>query len=284
VRGGTLNGSRWYSTSLTHPGSTHGTFVTPVGENGQGGNGSKVKSESPHRLSQPKTSSLPYPLKHNSTLSLGQTTFAIHDHPSWPCESCQLGRNNEIPIDTGEPAQTLPASDDAQIQGNGIGYAMNSSERRGNRETNRKREMAALKDTLLNRNRPRNAEIDEDPSDARTYLDRSAIRRKLHPKSPPRRPEPSDSRSQVPAIDRERERPAPVSSFAQNMMAAQGYVAGSGLGKDKSGRSEAIEVKMRVEKRGLGAQGAEAPVKDEDDNADWRKKGRSRRFDEMKGW
>jgi hypothetical protein len=68
------------------------------------------------------------------------------------------------------------------------------------------------------------------------------------------------------------------------MMAAQGYVPGAGLGKDKRGRSEAIEVKMRVEKRGLGAKGAEAPVPEQEGNEDWRKKGRTRRFDEMKGW
>jgi hypothetical protein len=71
------------------------------------------------------------------------------------------------------------------------------------------------------------------------------------------------------------------------MLAAQGWAPGAGLGKDKSGRSEAIEVKMRIEKRGLGAKGAEIAVEEgtsEGGNEDWRKKGRVRRFDEMKGW
>jgi hypothetical protein len=66
------------------------------------------------------------------------------------------------------------------------------------------------------------------------------------------------------------------------MMAAQGWAPGGGLGKDKDGRSTALDVKMRVEKRGLGAQGAEVAV--EEGNEDWRKKGRTRRFDEVREW
>jgi len=64
-------------------------------------------------------------------------------------------------------------------------------------------------------------------------------------------------------------------------MAAQGWAPGSGLGKDRDGRSEAVAVRLRVEKRGLGAQGAEKPIEEEDEG-DWRKKGRSRRFEEVR--
>jgi hypothetical protein len=64
------------------------------------------------------------------------------------------------------------------------------------------------------------------------------------------------------------------------MLTAQGWAPGAGLGKDRSGISEAIEVKMRVEKRGLGAWGAEA-VK-EDINEDWRKRAKQRRYEELK--
>jgi hypothetical protein len=162
---------------------------------------------------------------------------------------------------------------------------MNSSEKRENREVKRKREMAALKDSLLNRSSTStSATHDRDEGDKRQYIDRSAIRRRLHPKSPPkarttaRLPIPVPVPSPV---------PEPVSSFAQNMMAAQGYTPGAGLGKERNGRSEAIEVKMRVEKRGLGAKGAEVPVEDRQDGGkegDWRKKGRTRRFDEVKEW
>jgi len=243
-------------------GSTHGTFI------------SSEPDVSRHRLSTAKSSSLPHPLSHLSTLTLGQTTFEIHNHPQWPCDECQLGasRDNEIPIDTGEaPVVTQNSQVKTQEQG-GIGWAMNSSEKRENREVKRKREMAALKDSLLNRH------PSWENGEKREYLDRSAIRRRLHPKSPPRstsnQPEPS-------APTKTKATPEPVSSFAQNMMAAQGWAPGSGLGKDRDGRSEAVAVRLRVEKRGLGAQGAEKPIEEEDEG-DWRKKGRSRRFEEVR--
>lgn len=233
-----------------------------------------------HRLSIPKTSSLPYPLSHLSTLTIGQTIFEIHNHPSWPCDECQLGRNNEITIDTGE-APTTAATVTAVGQTTTDGYAMNSSEKRENREVKRKREMAALKDSLLNRSST-STSANTDEGEKRQYIDRSAIRRRLHPKSPPR----NNTAANLP-IPTPVPAPEPVSSFAHNMMAAQGYTPGAGLGKNKNGRSEAIEVKMRVEKRGLGAKGAELPVEDRQDGGkegDWRKKGRTRRFDEVKEW
>ena len=113
------------------------------------------------------------------------------------------------------------------------------------------------------------------------YLDRSAIRRRLHPKSPPRT---ITAHAVEQPLAKTAPKPEPVSSFAQNMMAAQGWAPGSGLGKDRDGRSEAVEVKMRVEKRGLGAKGAELPVEESSGEGDWRKKGKSRRFEEVREW
>lgn len=138
--------------------------------------------------------------------------------------------------------------------------------------------MAALKDSLLNRSST-STSTPHVEGEKRQYIDRSAIRRRLHPKSPPKT---NIAPAEPPA--RPSQAPEPASTFAQNMMAAQGYTPGAGLGKDRNGRSEAIEVKMRVEKRGLGAKGAEVPVEDGDKEADWRKKGRTRRFDEVKEW
>lgn len=267
------------STTDRQPGSTHGTFMAVQSETADDIDGEPLSDgdtgvTAPHRLSEPKISSLPYPLAHKSVLSLGQTRFEVHLHESWPCEACQLGRGNEVPIDTGE-APGGEAHSTSASQGNG--YAMNSQERRENRETKRKREMAALKDSLLNRSSGQT--VKEATYDGRNrYIDRSAIRRQMHPRSPPRqRP------VTVPDPEAEvvKSKPAPVSTFAQNMMAAQGWAPGSGLGKGQSGRSEAIEVKMRVEKRGLGAHGAEAPP--EDVNEDWRKRAKVRRFEEMRG-
>jgi len=134
--------------------------------------------------------------------------------------------------------------------------------------------MAALKDSLLNRHPT------EKNEEKREYLDRSAIRRRLHPKSPPR----TTTTQVVEQPATIAPKPEPVSSFAQNMMAAQGWAPGSGLGKGRDGRSEAVEVKMRVEKRGLGAKGAEVPAEESGAEGDWRKKGKSRRFEEVREW
>lgn len=208
-----------------------------------------------------------------SILSLGKTRFEVHVHESWPCDACQLGRGNEIPIDDGETKE----SDSVTVRGAPApGYAMTSQQKRDNREVNRKMEMASLKNSLLNRNPARNPKEGLHDGQNR-YIDRSALRRQMHPRSPPRRTDTTNTSTPEPVAS------APttsVSSFAQDMLAAQGWAPGSGLGKDQSGRSEAIEVKMRVEKRGLGARGAEA-VK-EDVNEDWRKRAKQRRFEEWK--
>lgn len=262
-------------------GSTHGTFVTPPSGDIDGdplttGKPQADSQAQGQRLSEPKVSSLPYPLTHLSVLSLGKTRFEVHLHPSWPCDRCQLGKGNEIPIDTGETTSAEPTS-----QRNGNGYAMNSQEKRENREVKRKREMAELKNSLLNRNTHQPTRDDPQQQQQNRYIDRSAIRRQMHPRSPP------PTRAQLPpepepTYDRT---PAGVSTFAQNMLAAQGWAPGSGLGRDQAGRSEAIEVRMRVEKRGLGAQGGEASIPrpgGEEGNEDWRKRAKMRRFEQMR--
>lgn len=159
---------------------------------------------------------------------------------------------------------------------------MNSQQKRDNREINRKLEMATLENSLLNRN-PASMPRDGTHDGRNQYIDRSALRRQMHPRSPPpRRPNTGNDSSTSTSEPLVSAPSGSVSTFAQNMLAAQGWAPGAGLGKDQSGRSEAVEVKMRVEKRGLGAQGAEASAPSEDVNEDWRKKAKQRRFEQMK--
>jgi hypothetical protein len=150
---------------------------------------------------------------------------------------------------------------------------MDSKERRENREVKRKREMAALRESLLTGG----GESDQ-PVSERRYVDRSAQRRKLHPQSPPptrRSASPPARPSAHPNV------PAPMSSFAQNMLASSGWTPGAGLGKNGDGRSAPIDVEARTEKRGLGAVGSKAVV--DVGPGDWKERGKARRWEEMHG-
>ncbi|WVF68471.1 hypothetical protein IAT40_003238 [Kwoniella sp. CBS 6097] len=193
----------WWIVDL---GSTHGTFISrslvSPAEETTSSSGSRKRSK-PHRLSEPKHSSKPCSLTHLSRLIIGSTTFEVHLHPStsWPCDTCQIGKeHNEIPIDDGEPPKPAVTDQAARTEADqadfksdiaGQKWAMDSKQRRENRELKRKREMAHLRETLLNRDSPGGSGISDDatpPPKAREYLDRSAMRRKLHPPSPPPTP------------------------------------------------------------------------------------------------
>jgi hypothetical protein len=160
---------------------------------------------------------------------------------------------------------------------------MDGKEKRENREMKRKREMMALKENLLNRGPQVESQQQERPPPP-TYIDRSAMRRRLHPPSP--LPAHTPTRTPSPPTTTHTQ-PAPLSAFAQSMLANQGWAPGQGLGKAGEGRAEPVMVEMRTKGRGLGAQGSKAV----DDSApvggvnggDWRSRGRMRRYEEMGG-
>ena len=160
-------------------------------------------------------------------------------------------------------------------------WAMDSKEKRDNREIKRKREMATLRETLLKKSagNESSAPISREETPERQYLDRSAMRRRLHPPSPP--PQTDSRRSASPPIRRlepvSAESSTP-SAFASNMLANQGWTPGMGLGRHGDGRADPINVEMRTEKRGLGAQGSKAVV--DTGNGDWRQRGKHRRWEE----
>ncbi|WVR08114.1 hypothetical protein IAU60_005160 [Kwoniella sp. DSM 27419] len=279
---------RWWIVDL---GSTHGTFVSP-----------DPPASKRIRLSEPKHASKPHPLHHLQNLTIGSTTFSIHIHPSWPCESCQFSGTNEILLDDGKPKvkpdgglSTGPSTPTAEpgIESGQL-YAMDSKQKRGNREYKRKREMALLRETMLNRaGETKEAPANDQPT--REYIDRSAMRRRLHPPSPPpSRPQPRESANgasvqtstgQTTAATSYAASPAPasagapVSTFASAIMANQGWAPGQGLGKNNEGRAQAIETEMRTARRGLGAEGSKAVV--DQGPGDWRSRAKQRRWNEV---
>lgn len=227
-------------------GSTHGTYIDDK------------------RLSEPKHSSKPGKLMHGSKLRIASTVFTTHIHPAWPCEECQLGKDNEIRLDDGIPP-VVPVTEPNQ------GVAMNSKQKRENREVNRKLEMAALKESLLSNHTAGSKEDTPERRD-RVYVDRSAMRRALHPRSP-RRQSASPPVATGGTIDTP-PATAATSVFASNMLAAQGWTPGTGLGKDRSGRAEPIQVELRTERTGLGIKGSKP------EEGDWRQRGKARRYED----
>ncbi|KAL1413679.1 hypothetical protein Q8F55_001458 [Vanrija albida] len=237
----------WHVVDL---GSTLGTYVAHPGE------------RDATRLSEPKASSQPYPLRHLSRLTLGTTTFVAHVHADWPCAECQMGGNVQVPLDDGaDSGVSTPTAAAAEPEL----VALDAAQRRGNRQFKRKLELDALRGSLLG---------DEARQQPKGYVDRSAQRRRLHPRSPPRPAEREREHDAAPA-------PAPgPSSTARNLLARQGWSEGQGLGRDLSGRADAIVPVLRTERAGLGARGQLADSGDAS-HGDWRQRGRQRRWDEV---
>lgn len=233
-------------------GSTLGTYVAHRGE------------EKATRLSETKEASRPYELLHSDKVTVGTTTFVVHIHQDWPCTECQFSGNVQIALDDGvkEP-EPEPERDPAA--------------KRGQKHLNRKIEMARLRDTLLGDERPKRKH--------EGYVDRSAQRRKLHPSSPPRKGiSPANNVALGPRDGGYRSTttisaPAGPSTVAREMLAKQGWAPGRGLGKDGSGRAEALEPVMRSERAGLGARGELADTA----GGDWKTRAKERRWGEAGG-
>ncbi|WWD20250.1 hypothetical protein CI109_104726 [Kwoniella shandongensis] len=292
----------WWVVDL---GSTHGTFVTPppaaeeIDEVSQSTTTSKSTTPKATRLSAAKHASQPHSLAHSSLLKIGSTTFQVHIHPSWPCTQCHINGFNEIVLDDGQakPTTTLVAKDATSGPGSRNGpevwpMAMDSKQKRENREVKRKREMAQLRETLMNRSSGAVTEPFGSEKKEREYLDRSAMRRRLHPPSPPN----SSSSSRTTASGRQTQAPSSIlpsasatmiaappqpSKFALSVLSNSGWTPGQGLGKNGEGRAEPINAELRTAKRGLGAEGSKAVV--DDGPGDWKERGRQRRWDEARG-
>ncbi|EIW71573.1 hypothetical protein TREMEDRAFT_67844 [Tremella mesenterica DSM 1558] len=268
----------WWVVDL---GSTHGTFIKPppklVTAASSGSNGKGKARRDEIRLSEPKTSSRPHPLSHLSTLRIGSTIFICHIHPQWPCEVCQINRTNEIRLDDGQLPSPPPATSQPVPE---VPWAMTSKEKRENRELKRKAEMASLKEVLLREEAGQGGKKKSGYMKKREYIDRSAIRRKMYPPSPPPRTR-HGGQNESSRGGQNGDGMGP-SKFSQAMLASQGWKPGTGLGKDGSGRSTPIEVELRAEKRGLGAKGA-IVMTDVEGEGDWRLQAKRRRYDELKG-
>lgn len=245
----------WWIVDL---GSTLGTYVAHRGE------------RDATRLSDPKCSSKPYPIRHGSVITVGTTTFTSHVHDDWPCKECQLAGNTQLPLDDGTRGKPVEEDSTPPQHVGSSRVAVNAGQRRGELQLKRKMEMAALRDNLLGKSDTRSG-----PEG--TYMDRSAQRRRIRPSSPPRSSAPPERSAAVVAAPA---KPAGPSIVSQAMLAKHGWAPGQGLGRDGGGRAEAILPVLRNARVGLGGRGERAESDTDGRDGGWKERGKRRRWEE----
>ncbi|KAG8834038.1 hypothetical protein FRC17_009676 [Serendipita sp. 399] len=234
---------------LVDVGSVHGTFLQRNG----GPN---------RRLSPPKSASHPEYLQHLDIITIGDTQICCHQHEDATdhlCGECSLTASNEIFL-------TYPISEEPKaVSQAASGINVDSLKPQGHRES-----LASLKRHLLSRHRQA-----EGDSQGVTYVDRAAARREqlrvLETPTPPPLEEPasrSASRRSTASIysrlhnetaTERREgtetppQTIPETNIGHKLLAKQGWEPGTGLGLDRSGRSEPVIAKLASGRAGIGS-------------------------------
>ncbi|KAG8856302.1 hypothetical protein FRC20_000502 [Serendipita sp. 405] len=235
---------------LVDVGSVHGTFI-------QRDNGSA------RRLSPPKAASHPEYLQHLDVITVGETHICCHQHedltgPESFCSDCSVTPTNELPL-------TYPASQGPKdLSKEPSTSSVDLLRPQGHRES-----IASLKRQLLSRHR----RVEEDPPGV-DYVDRAAARREQlrvleTPIAPPMgepmsRGAPRHSTSiyarfhnETTSEQREGTETPPQSipetNIGHKLLAKQGWEPGTGLGLDRSGRSEPVTAKLVNGRAGIGS-------------------------------
>ena len=221
------------------------------------------------RLSPPRVSSMPRHLHHFDAFSIGSTTFVVHIHEDGlPCSECSRSDGDEIPLfatKTSAPGKRKREEESAYLPS----------------DKDPKKALSQLKRSLLSQHPGEK----QDGGVQTTWVDRSARRRAMNPRSPPL----SRKQSPVPftpihPTPREMSTvsnsptPEPVSSsnIGYRMLAKQGWTPGTSLGVCDGGTQhimEPITVHSTSNRAGLGSSGAEPSSAS---GGDWREEGKQR--------
>lgn len=239
------NGAK-HEWGIVDQGSMHGTFVR---------SGSTSPSQGT-RLSPPRMASLPRVLKHMDEITIGGTTFRVHEHVNCrPCPECTIDDDKaEIPLFASSSSSSKPIiqpSTTQELRKRKLAVDENTRDP--------KKAMAKLKSSLMSRH-PTEIQI---PTSS--YKDRSALRRELHPEPkipasliPPPPPLPSLIHHFAPPdLPQPPVPPPPISpcSIGHKLLLLQGWNPGTALGEDPtSGLLEPLEIQQRSHRAGLGAQ------------------------------
>ncbi|KAJ1731292.1 hypothetical protein LPJ61_002602 [Coemansia biformis] len=204
-------------------GSTHGTFVNQ------------------QRLSEPKTASRPWRLRHRDQVAVGGTTFEVHIHEQWACAECKNTGSNEIATLHTSAPEASPAT---------------SSALRANLQQERIDNLRALKRRYMPSRRRAGDKMG-------VYADRARLRRSLQSNMQTAAARESELEGAGQSAHTEAH-PAtdPVASAAtalgqDNMgyalLRRMGWSPGSGLGADQSGIVAPVGITGNEGRSGLGA-------------------------------
>ncbi|KAF8501236.1 hypothetical protein BU17DRAFT_78429 [Hysterangium stoloniferum] len=262
-------------------GSMHGTFVRSARDPSTSASG----HESPGtRLSQPRQSSMPRVLRHLDQVTIGGTTFLVHEHlNARPCSECAIDGKPEIPLFSSRAPTTVHNPVDDNQRKRKLAHA--------EEERDPKRAMAKLKGSLMSRHQS------HDLKSSAAYKDRSALRRQLHPEPrmpiPPSPAAPPDIKFEAAPVrvpvesllpPRPPSPPPPVSSsnIGHKLLLLQGWSPGTALGEDpSSGLVEPLNLAQNAPRAGLGSVSATPSSYINVDN--WKEEARRRRWDDARG-
>lgn len=214
-------------------GSKHGTFLQSA----------RHPDAEPVRLSPPRMTSVPHPLHHLDRLIIGSTTFLCHIHDDrTPCAECTCTDQGIIPLFAvpNRAAEKRPSD----VAGMAPQEARDA-----------KKALTSLRRTLLARLDPHH----EHASPSASYIDRSARRRAMHPRSQFDTPGVQSPRSSSPG-PRELSRtpvigtpPLPEHNVGRRLLMKQGWQPGTLLGAGEgSGLVGPIEVHATPHRAGIG--------------------------------
>lgn len=272
---------------IVDQGSMHGTYVRSTRDASTSTMG-PVEQPQGIRLSPPRTASLPKVLKHLDEITIGGTTFRVHEHANRrPCPECSIDDKGEIPLFTSSSSSSKQSTQPSTQEPKKRKLAVDENVR------DPRKAMAKLKSSLMSRHQVSNTKVSTS-----LYKDRSALRRELHPEPKPpiplipqplvpppihRRalslPDPSPPQPEPPAP------PPPISSdtIGHKLLLSQGWNPGTALGENPTiGLIEPLEIQQRPHRAGLGVQSSSKPLSSEilKWTPDWQEEAKRRRWND----
>ena len=303
--------------SIVDMGSMYGTFVfatrdikeaakgsVSVGNKADSSSGGSGTSTRGMRLSEPRKASMPKILRHLDQITIGNTTFLVHEHlDGRPCIECTIEGQGEIPLHTSSSSTSKKAVSDSTTS---------TRKRKSDDVVDPRKAIAKLKSNLLSQrsySNPSIPSISDIPASSSVtstdYKDRSAIRRQLHPEHRGMPPPPAPSISQQesarslpassspspfttsdlgwtpPALAPEpKPTSAPISSsnIGHKLLMMQGWNPGTALGEAPDiALTEPLQLKTNPSRAGLGA--GVSLATSSGDGWDWQEEARRRRWD-----
>lgn len=264
-------------------GSMHGTYVWST-RNASTSIAGSAEQPQGTRLSPPRMASLPKVLRHLDEITIGGTTFRVHEHSNGrPCPECTIDDKGEIPLFASSSSSSKPSTQEPKKRK--LDVEENARDPR--------KAMAKLKSSLMSRH-----QVPDTKVPTSLYKDRSALRRELHPDPklpvppippslvpPPihRRalslPDPSPSQPEPSAP------PKPISSdsIGHKLLLSQGWNPGTALGENPTiGLTEPLEIQQRSHRAGLGAQSSSKSFSSETSKwaPDWQEEAKRRRWND----